>query len=90
MTVLFVIAAYSGGLWTTFLFRQLAAAFWFTLLTPAALATAIVAVFHKRLEPVSPALEPALIIAFSIYGVAGFLVCALAVSAGAGHALDGR
>jgi ABC-type transport system involved in multi-copper enzyme maturation permease subunit len=34
---LFVLAAYSGGLWTVLLFRQVAAAFWFSVLIPAAL-----------------------------------------------------
>src|SRR5262249_18288016 len=44
----------------------------FTLLTPAAMAMAIVAVWHKYIVAVSCSLESALIIAFSIYGVAGF------------------
>src|SRR5579859_2795212 len=36
-TALFALAVYSGGLWTVLLLRQVAAAFWFTVLTPAAL-----------------------------------------------------
>ena len=40
-SVLFVLAAYSGGLWTVLLFRQVAVAFWFTLLTPAALLVSV-------------------------------------------------
>jgi ABC-type transport system involved in multi-copper enzyme maturation permease subunit len=73
MAALFVVAAYSGGLWTTLLFRQVAAAFWFTLLIPAALAMAVVALLHKREEAIDPALAPALVIVFSLYGLAGFL-----------------
>lgn len=37
-TVLFALVAYSGGLWTVLLLRHVAAAFWLTLLIPAALA----------------------------------------------------
>ena len=73
MAALFVVAAYSGGLWTTLLFRQVAPAFWFTLLTPAALTMAVIAALHKRAEAVDPALAPTLIVVFSLYGVAGFL-----------------
>lgn len=73
MAALFVVAAYSGGLWTTLLFRQVAAAFWFTLLTPAALTMAVIGVLHKQAEEVNPALAPTLVVVFVIYGVAGFL-----------------
>jgi ABC-type transport system involved in multi-copper enzyme maturation permease subunit len=73
MGALFVIASYSGGLWTTLLFRQVAAAFWFTVLTPAALAMAVVGLLHKRAQAVDTALAPTLIIVFSIYAVGGFL-----------------
>ena len=36
---LLVVTVYSGGLWTVLLLRQVGAAFWFTLIAPAALAT---------------------------------------------------
>jgi ABC-type transport system involved in multi-copper enzyme maturation permease subunit len=71
-TVLFVIAAYSGGLWTTLLFRQVTAAFWFTLLTPAALAT-VVSALHKRAQAAEATLAPALLMAFALYGIVGFV-----------------
>jgi ABC-type transport system involved in multi-copper enzyme maturation permease subunit len=73
MAAVFVIVTYSGGLWTTLLFRQVAAAFWFTVLTPAALVMAVVGLLHKRAEAVDSALAPTLIVVFSIYAVAGFL-----------------
>jgi ABC-type transport system involved in multi-copper enzyme maturation permease subunit len=73
MGALFVVAAYSGGLWTTLLFRQVAPAFWFTLLTPSALAMIVVGVLHKRIEVGDPVLAPTLVVVFSVYGVAGFL-----------------
>jgi ABC-type Na+ efflux pump permease subunit len=72
-TVLFVVAAYSGGLWTALLVRQFAAAFWLTLLAPAALATAIAGLFSRESDTVHPALRAALIIGLSLYGVGGFL-----------------
>ena len=38
-TGLFALVVYSGGLWTVLLLRQVAAAFWITLIIPAALLT---------------------------------------------------
>ena len=67
--VLFAVVVYSGGLWTTVFFRQLAAAFWFTLLAPAALMMAIASVSHEN----DPNLKSAIIIALSSYSVAGFV-----------------
>ena len=72
--VLFIMAVYSGGLWTVLLFRQVAAAFWFTLLTPATLAMVIsYFTFNKQTGEAEPTFKPALIVAFSIYSLAGFL-----------------
>jgi ABC-type transport system involved in multi-copper enzyme maturation permease subunit len=45
LSLLFLITVFSGGLWTVLLFRQVAIAFWFTLLTPAALCTAMPLIF---------------------------------------------
>ena len=67
--VLFPIAVYSGGLWTVLLLRQVAAAFWFTLLIPAALAIGTM----SRMAKYPDAVESALIIALSLYSLAGFL-----------------
>ena len=70
---IFAIVVYSGGLWTTLLLRQLAAAFWFTLLTPAALTIALVALLGNNSEEANPVLESALVVALVTYSVAGFL-----------------
>ncbi len=71
---LFTIVVYSGGLWTTVFFRQLAAAFWFTLLTPAAIALVTVAVFGKDTDESLLALMLALGVGLSLYSVAGFFL----------------
>ena len=47
ISALFVLAIYAGGLWTVLLIRQVAAAFWFTLLVPSALAM-VVAYFTEK------------------------------------------
>ncbi len=68
-TVLFAVSLGSGGLWTTLLLRQVAAAFWFTLLVPAILLVPILSLQEKY--PASTV--PALVIVLSLYSVAGFL-----------------
>ena len=72
--LIFAIVVYSGGLWTTVFFRQLAAAFWFTLLTPAAMALVIVGVLGKNTDEANPVLKFTLVIALSLYSIAGFFV----------------
>ena len=68
---LFVLAAYSGGLWTVLLFRQVAAAFWFTVLVPAVLVVALSYLADKYPDQVQfNAFAGALI----LYSVAGFLL----------------
>ncbi len=69
ITLLFVVAAYSGGLWTVLLFRQVAAAFWFTLLLPAAM----VMMINYLLQNQTDWINKALIVAFGVYSLAGFL-----------------
>jgi len=62
-------AIYSGGMWTVLLLRQVAAAFWFTLLAPVALFVTILLVTGKQ-----PADMPTLlIVCFSLYSIGGFL-----------------
>ena len=68
---LYVLVGYSGGLWTVLLFRQVAAAFWFTVLIPAIL----VVILGNLLEGCSNHVQfsvPAGV--FTLYGIAGFLL----------------
>jgi len=69
-TGLFAVAVYSGGLWTVLLFRQVTAAFWFTILAPCA----IWAVIENSLSRQSREfIERTEILAFIAYGIAGFM-----------------
>jgi hypothetical protein len=66
---LFLLVIYSGALWTVLLLRQVAAAFWFTLLAPGVVLALIVGLWPEKY---STFLEPALIAGLLIYSVAGF------------------
>ncbi len=66
---LFVLAVYSGGLWGVLLFRQVASAFWFTLLIPGALCMVIVNLLEHHPDAIMPLLTAVLV----VYSVAGFL-----------------
>jgi ABC-type transport system involved in multi-copper enzyme maturation permease subunit len=68
---LFILAVYSGGLWTVLLFRQVAAAFWFTVLVPAGLLLAVSKLFENYPDEVQ---FWALFAGFTLYGIAGFLL----------------
>ena len=68
-SALLVLALYSGGLWTVLLFRQVAAAFWFTVLIPAALFM-ITINFLPDFVSAQTALT-AMTIVFGVYGLAG-------------------
>jgi len=70
ITALFVLAIYTGGLWTVLLFRQVAAAFWFTLLVPSALAM-IVAYFTEKYDDVAFTVG-SLIVVLAAYSIGGF------------------
>ncbi|HTD67496.1 MAG TPA: hypothetical protein VK846_13305, partial [Candidatus Limnocylindria bacterium] len=71
--VLSALVIFSGGLWTVLLFRQVAVAFWFTLLTPAMLLVIVSSKFSGGLEEgPQPALRLALAITCLLYSVAGF------------------
>ena len=54
----------AGGLWTVLLFRQVAAAFWFTILTPGVIAVVISGVWPEKYHA---ACEPTVIVALLIY-----------------------
>jgi ABC-type transport system involved in multi-copper enzyme maturation permease subunit len=66
---LLLLVIYSGALWTVLLFRQVAAAFWFTLLIPGAIAAIILGLWPEKY---AAACEPALIVVLLIYSLAGF------------------
>ncbi len=68
-SVLFSLIVYSGGLWTVLLLRQVAAAFWFTVIFPAALAMVTMTIAEKT----SVSVETPIFIVLSIYSIAGFL-----------------
>jgi len=68
---LFVFAAYSGGLWTVLLFRQLAAAFWLTVLIPTVLVVTLSYLADKYPDHIQfNTFAGALI----VYSLAGFLL----------------
>lgn len=69
-TWLFLLVIYSGALWTVLLLRQIAAAFWFTLIVPAALLT-ISSFFPQNAS--DKVIELVVIIVLTAYSVAGFI-----------------
>ena len=64
-------ATFTGGLWTTLLLRQLAAAFWLTLLVPAVL-SGTAGAFLAQTESNNTVIA-VLCVIFAIYSVGGFL-----------------
>jgi ABC-type transport system involved in multi-copper enzyme maturation permease subunit len=70
-TALFALAIFSGGLWSVLLFRQMAAGFWFAVLTPAAVLVSIENVILA--DQPDKLVERVLIAAFIVYGIAGFI-----------------
>ena len=64
--------ALAGGLWTTLLLRQIATAFWITILTPAGLLTAIMFFFPDRFSNIDKIVETVLYSAAGLYTVSGF------------------
>jgi ABC-type transport system involved in multi-copper enzyme maturation permease subunit len=67
-TWLFLLVIYSGALWTVLLLRQMAAAFWFTLLVPVAILVVI-----ANLVKNDNAGMIILCIVFALYSITGFL-----------------
>jgi hypothetical protein len=70
-TAMFAVAMFSGGLWSVLLFRQMAAGFWFAVLTPVALLVFIENVILA--DQPDKLVERVLIAAFIVYGIAGFI-----------------
>ncbi|HKX63184.1 MAG TPA: hypothetical protein VJS65_15090 [Verrucomicrobiae bacterium] len=69
-SALFLLTAFSGGLWTTLVFRQIASAIWFAILVPAFLFTTTAAL-AEYLSP-NPAFHRATLSAVALaYGMAG-------------------
>jgi hypothetical protein len=64
-------ATFTGGLWTTLLLRQVAAAFWLTLFVPAVLAGLAMGVLLANHS--DNAISPVLCVFLGIYSVGGFL-----------------
>jgi len=64
-------ATFTGGLWTTLLLRQVASAFWLTLLVPATL-SGVSAIFLANAESSSLVIA-VLSLVIGIYSIAGFL-----------------
>jgi ABC-type transport system involved in multi-copper enzyme maturation permease subunit len=67
------LATFSGGLWTTLLFRQITAAFWFTLLTPLAIVLGISTAFQDS-ATLDKSINTFIEIALVLYSIAGFLL----------------
>ena len=64
-------ATFTGGLWTTLLLRQIAGAFWLTLLVPAVL-SGVATVFLAQNES-NNTIIAVLCVVFALYSVGGFL-----------------
>jgi hypothetical protein len=67
-TWMFLLVIYSGALWTVLLLRQVAAAFWFTLLAPGAIVMAVSWLWPEKYNAFC---ELAVIVALLIYSGAG-------------------
>ena len=74
VAVLFTLVTYSSALWTVLLFRQVAVAFWFTLISPMAVLASVAAAHNRlgkdKLEQV--VMDVALVL--GVYIVGGFLI----------------
>jgi ABC-type transport system involved in multi-copper enzyme maturation permease subunit len=68
---LFILAAYTGGLWTVLLLRQVAAAFWFTILLPALLLVTLAYLLDHYPDNVHFNVVAGV---FIVYSIAGFLL----------------
>ena len=69
-SALFLLTAFSGGLWTTLVFRQISSAIWFAILVPAFLFTTTAAL-AEYLSPHPAFLRAALSVVALAYGMAG-------------------
>src|SRR4030095_5260936 len=69
---LILLAAFSGGLWTTLVFRQVTSAIWFAILVPATLFTSGKALAEYLSE--NPVLHRAIFTSVALaYGIGGFV-----------------
>jgi ABC-type transport system involved in multi-copper enzyme maturation permease subunit len=71
VSVLLVMTVYSGGLWTVLCLRQVGAAFWFTVIIPAAVA--MLTVYLTEKSGFAPQTERNVVIALVGYSIAGFV-----------------
>ena len=62
-------SAYAGGLWTTLLFRQIAAAFWFTLLVPPLILLLVYSVSERLPDAAITSLITLLLVAYAAAAV---------------------
>jgi len=67
--VMFALVVFSGALWTVLLLRQVAAAFWFTLIIPSAIAAILVGVFIDKSNELVVGI---VVSALGIYSLGGF------------------
>ncbi len=70
LAIMLSLAAYSGGLWTVLLLRQVAAAFWFTILPPIGIMAITVLSLDGQPEKT---VEAALFVVLIAYSIGGFL-----------------
>ena len=69
--VLFALVTFSGGLWTVLFFRQVTAAFWFTLIVPSAILMLVMNLINMA-APQPALFRSTLIAALSLYSLAAF------------------
>jgi len=72
ISALLVLVAFSGGLWTTLLLRDMVSAFFCTLMVPMIITGAMIAVLSHWIDQ-DKRLETIVCWALAVYGVAGFL-----------------
>lgn len=65
----FGLVVFSGGLWTVLLLRQVAAAFWFTVLVPGVIWAIVAAFFGDKTDAL---VEGLVVIVLGVYSLAGF------------------
>src|SRR3569833_2077100 len=67
----FLLAALTGGLWTTLLFRQTGAALWFTLLIPGVIIVIMEGIFHASSNSVQASTADLVLLFYAIAGFVG-------------------
>jgi ABC-type transport system involved in multi-copper enzyme maturation permease subunit len=69
IAVMFALVVFSGGLWTVLLLRQVAAAFWFTLLVPGVILVVLVGLLADQSNEF---IEGMVVTVLGLYSLAGF------------------